>query len=279
MAGENLQIPMKILFATACSETGRDGVGDYTNLLAKEVAKQGHKSAILALNDRFVDSQRIERRGDDLEVLRLPQSIKGRERGQLIADFKRRFSPDWVSLQFVPYGLNRKGIVAGWGKVLDQLARNARVHIMLHELWIGQNVSSTIRHYLIGLIQRRFIVGLLKRLNPRVVTTSCGPYLHLLEKAKVSTSKLPLFGNIPLSVSLEHDTIYRALSEAGFSVTAESRKRYVFLAMFGGQYDGWITPQLVDFIHLLRNGSGKEVVVVSVGRCGVRGRRMEDGLG
>jgi hypothetical protein len=42
---------MKILFLTGSLEPGKDGVGDYTRLLANECGERGHEVFLLGLND------------------------------------------------------------------------------------------------------------------------------------------------------------------------------------------------------------------------------------
>ena len=44
---------MKIVFLCGSLEPGRDGVGDYTRMLAAEIIRKGHNAAIVALADKY----------------------------------------------------------------------------------------------------------------------------------------------------------------------------------------------------------------------------------
>jgi len=66
---------VKVVFLCSSLEPGRDGVGDYTRRLAAELVRQGHFSAVVSLNDKYIsdvfnDIQQSE--GTKLAVLRLP---------------------------------------------------------------------------------------------------------------------------------------------------------------------------------------------------------------
>ena len=93
---------MRILFLCSCLEPGRDGVGDYTRRLAEECAMLGHECALAALNDSFVRTTSEEKQGG-LPTLRL---ARGSDYGA-VADFRKKFAPDWISLQLVAYGLHQ----------------------------------------------------------------------------------------------------------------------------------------------------------------------------
>ena len=45
---------MVILFLTGCLQPGKDGVGDYTRLLARECIRQGQACCLIALDDPYV---------------------------------------------------------------------------------------------------------------------------------------------------------------------------------------------------------------------------------
>ena len=50
---------MRIAFVATCLEPGRDGVGDYTTLLAAECARRGHAVMRIALNDALATAMEI----------------------------------------------------------------------------------------------------------------------------------------------------------------------------------------------------------------------------
>jgi hypothetical protein len=64
---------MKIFLLCGSLEHGKDGVGDYTRRLAGELIRQGHNTAIISLNDRFIEGvvrEEQESDGTNMSVLR-----------------------------------------------------------------------------------------------------------------------------------------------------------------------------------------------------------------
>ena len=69
---------------------------------------------------------------------------------------------------------------------------------MFHELWIGSARNAPLKERAVGMLQRRCILDLLRRLNVRIVHTSNPAYEALLQTAGIPGIRLPLFGNIPV---------------------------------------------------------------------------------
>jgi hypothetical protein len=99
---------VKFAYVVSALEPVRDGVGDYTHALAQELEKQGHKYALLALNDRHVGERVLE--NSECPMLRMPSSAPWLDRMRLAEQLLRDFGPDWVSLQFVCFGWHPKGL-------------------------------------------------------------------------------------------------------------------------------------------------------------------------
>ena len=135
---------MNLVFLTSCLEPGRDGVGDYTRLLAEASAQRGHRAGLVALNDRYVSWQRGP------ATLRFGPGLSWEERIEQARQFLVEFETDWVSVQFVAYGFHPKGLAWGLGERLAGLARGRLVHLMLHELWIGAEKGARLKPRLIG---------------------------------------------------------------------------------------------------------------------------------
>ena len=108
------------------------------------------------------------------------------------------FGPDWISLQFVPYAFNPKGLVFGLARHLHQLFQGHQAQIMFHELWIGGAKESSTKHRLIGTVQKWLVLDLIEQLKPKVIHTSNQTYVTMLRRAGVTALSLPLFGNIPV---------------------------------------------------------------------------------
>ncbi len=187
---------MKILFICGSLEPGRDGVGDYTRLLAGACAARGHDCTALALHDLHAPRE-TDRTRDALRVIRLPATTPWAVRLDRAADLRARLAPDWVSWQFVAYAFHPRGFLPG--ALLQRAAdlRGARCHVMMHELWLGLEAGASWRPRLIGWLQRQGILRLLRQLNPDCVQTSNPVYRRALARAGIESGVLGLFGNVP----------------------------------------------------------------------------------
>jgi hypothetical protein len=192
---------MKTLFLCGSLEPGRDGVGDYTRRLAGELIRQGHHASILSLNDCFIDTvlkTEQESDGTNVAVVRLPDKLSTKERYYNAENYITDFDPEWLSLQFVPYSFQKKGLPFGLGKRLAKIGKGRKWHVMFHELWVGMDKEAPLKHYWIGKIQKGIIRRLMYSLIPKCVHTQTSLYQLQLRKIRINATMLPLFGNIPV---------------------------------------------------------------------------------
>ena len=225
---------MKIVFITSCLEPGRDGVGDYTRRLAGELIRHGHECRLVALNERqwletkdrkpkkreqstddssqrslirsqvlddLLEQQDIE--GIRIECLRLSDSLSWSERAEVARKWLDGFDPDWVSLQFVPFGFHPKGLPLGLSGHLKTIVGSRPLHWMFHELWVLWNLPLSLRKRFLGQCQKLWFRSCLSTLKPRSVATQLPLYQAELKKIGVAAKVIPLHGSIP--VCLEHE--------------------------------------------------------------------------
>lgn len=191
---------MKIIFICGSLEPGRDGVGDYTRRLAGELIRKQHDVAIVALNDRKLQSLYLGPQVSNevnVPVLRIPSSMSERKRFDYARDYISQFAPDWVSLQYVPFSFEKRGLPVLFNSRLKSLGDNIKWHVMFHELWVGLYGYSDFRLKTLGLMQKLIIRQMLISLKPESVTTSIGIYKKSLDWKDVSL--IPLFSNIPIT--------------------------------------------------------------------------------
>jgi glycosyltransferase involved in cell wall biosynthesis len=191
---------MRILFICGSLEPGRDGVGDYTIRLSVELIKSGNQVALVALNDPFITgfiTGRHQVEHLSIETLRISSTVPDKARYNRVQNFINTFKPDWISLQFVPYSFNDKGIPFGLAQNLPFVGGKSKWHIMYHELWIGINTRLSFKNNVVKRIQRFIIHNLNSKLQPACITTSIPSYFHEIEAYKPKI--LPLFGNIQIS--------------------------------------------------------------------------------
>ena len=187
---------MRFLFICSSFEQGLDGVGDYTRLLAGALVSLGHQACIIALNDCHVGNQIIQNPDLPIRVFRLGVKVSWKKRMQLVSDILLKFSPHWVSLQYVSFGFHHKGIPFFLPGRLRKIDKAHKWHLMFHELWNGGNLHSKLSHRLLGLFEKRIVFGLLRKLKPRLCTTSNALYHDWLNAEKIDNKILPIFSNI-----------------------------------------------------------------------------------
>ncbi len=268
---------MKIAFLTSCLEPNYDGVGDYTRALALECNRFKYPSRIFALKDRFIDTAEISRREMDeqsgLTTIRYHNVFDGNANNKFMRDLAD-WNPEWVSLQFVGYGFHPKGIVFTISDKLKKAIDGRKLHIMLHEIWIGDSVEYGWKDRAIGYFQKRSIVKLIRKIRPRIISTSNPVFRYLLNRNGINAEELPIFGNIQIVANPIYEETYRLLNYNGFKIEANKREKYVLAGFFGTIHPGW-NPDVV-FGQLLKTWKKlkKIPIIISMGRMGERGANI-----
>jgi len=234
---------MRIVLLAPSTEPGRSGVGDYALALAGELSRTGHPAVV-----RGFDEIKDER---------------------AFRAFCREFQPDWLSLQFVAYAFDRRGLVWNLGSRLHALADGLPWHVMFHEVWVGAYEGAPWKQRLLGLAQRASIRRSLQALRPRVVHTSNETYRTLLARAGIASEVLPLFGNIPIVDDADDAELQALLARHGLGLDdPAARARQLWIGLFGSLHPVW--PPEPFFTHLkeAQSLSGRRPVLISIGRLG-----------
>lgn len=190
---------MKILFVLGGLEKGADGVGDYVRRLIHGLGEKGVSSDVIALNDEFATTSRACEldEGSGARSLRLPRSIPWAERVEASRRFVQERAPDILSLQYVPFSFDPRGVSNRLPAVLLEISQGRPWHIMAHELWIDRSFPGPLRHKVLGALQKRGFRRLIGSLKPPVVHTQLEYYKQMLRGISVKSELLPLHGNIP----------------------------------------------------------------------------------
>jgi len=246
---------VKLIFLCGSLEPGKDGVGDYSRRLACELIRKSHEVAIIALNDRVSTSLYDglqSSNGIEVPVLRLPASMDEKERFSYVGDYIRTFGPEWVSLQYVPFSFEKRGLPFSFGKHLKSLGSNIKWHFMFHELWVGLHGYSSFKLKMLGLMQKVIIKQMLAAINPESVTTSIGIYKKNLGWKEVNL--IPLFSNIPVADMPQEDM------RNPDNLTA------VHFGCFTGALEDY--KRQVDFLTAIGEKTGKTVCLEIMGNGG-----------
>ncbi|MDR3456888.1 MAG: hypothetical protein P4N60_05540 [Verrucomicrobiae bacterium] len=262
---------MRLAFLCGAVEPGRDGVGDYSRRLAGELIRQGYAAVIVGSNDPYVSKTTMEQQeieGTPVSVLRLPDAAPWGDRAREARKWLEAFNPDWISLQFVPFGFHPKGLPFGFGKFLMSINTQASWHVMFHELWLGLGENSTVKHRGLGLLQRYIILDFMRRLRPGVVHTQAEPYQMALRQTNIAASIMPLFGNIPPVNATGWDGLLEPLVTKA-SGKPPDRDKFFLAGVLGMVHPEWNAEQAVDLMHPLTEYFQKRLVLVFIGKNGL----------
>lgn len=189
----------RLVFLCGTLEPGKDGVGDYARTLAAELTEAGCQVRLVAAYDKYATTlretsqQQVE---TAVSTLRIPYATPMHERMQALQGVVDDFKPDWISLQYVPYAYNLKGLPLAFALALGRLRYTGRWHFMFHELWIDHRGLRSPKDSLISGLQRLAVTLLNRSLRPVVRHTHVPEYQQKLSDLGISTLPLPLFANV-----------------------------------------------------------------------------------
>lgn len=262
---------MKLMFLAGSLEPGRDGVGDYARRLAGELVRTGMPCELVAIEERDqiepVREEEQHAEGTVLRVRRLSARTSWRARGKILREIVASWQPDWISLQWVPYAYDSRGLpfaaVAEFSRVSRQTS--TKWQVMFHELWIGGDQGDSLRHRLVGRVQRWLTRRLVSTVNPRIVHTQMRLWRDLLRAEGVEAEVLPLFGNIPV---VEPDPAYL--------LPFNREDRYVVVHFGRMQPLSEAFSQALDELGTWIRSHGKQPVLVAIGRSGHNAAQVLD---
>lgn len=253
---------MRITFLCGSLEPGRDGVGDYVRRLSLDLLRHGHLVSLISINDRHISAviaEGGEQEDGLLPILRIPAGLDKAQGIALIKERIEQFNPDWLSLQYVPFSFDPKGLIFGLAKKLKGLGKGRKWHIMFHELWIGMTVESNTKELLWGGLQRYLAGDLIKVLQPAVVHTHTDLYKKQLEKLGAKVTLLPLFSNILVS----HPQVIKEKTEKDIVIHKETD-----IVIFGGIHPGAPIDDFAQEVAAYAKEHQIEINLVIIGRAG-----------
>tara|TARA_B100001248_G_C27399874_1_gene469236 strand:+ start:14663 stop:15820 length:1158 start_codon:yes stop_codon:yes gene_type:complete len=269
---------MKIAFICGSLEPGHCGVGDYARCLAQECQRQGHTCALIALKDHYLVKQGkslVVQKQAGIPTARFEDAFSSSSNFYKLQDFLANLDPDWVSLQFVPYSFNPKGLIPTLASKLLKIKGSARLHMMFHEVWIGAYREAPIKEKLMGLLQKYFIKSFLRNCTPKCVHTHTAAYQTLLKSPLVIPKNLPLFSNIQPAHGADLKSLSQKLEPHNIELTEENRNDYWFFGILGTLYPIWEAYPLLSYIDLASQKAGKKPIILSLGNLGPGERLWE----
>lgn len=254
---------MRVMFICGSLELGKNGVGDYTRRLAGELISQHHEASIIAFNDSYLESkfEGFQSGGKvDIPVMRLPSNLSEAKRFYLANIWIKNINPEFISLQYVGFSFQPKGIPLIFGFRLAKLGRGRKWHFMFHELWVGAGKSSPKMHLVWGFFQRQIIVLILSTLKPMAIHTQSHLYKEMLSSLGAPAKYLPLFGNI-----------LKIKEQKGKSKRLEmGKENLTTFVVFGTVHPDVPIQAFVNELVNYSKNKGRSFELIMVGRCGVQ---------
>jgi len=271
---------MRILFLTSGLSPQADGVGDYCRRLAEALQRQGHDVSLVAINDTFsrdVAGPRLAEKSG-LDIVRFPSSQPWNERLSDARAWIEAFAPDWISFHFVCYGFHRRGLVGKLVLQLAHLCNGYRLHVMMHELWVMWGMDCRLRDRLMGVLQRRGVVRFLKALQPSLIDTTIPFYQAVLQREGFSCGILPLCGNFTPVRGDAQNWLTTRIAGAGLPSLWPRTRPLLAAGFFGTIFGHWNPQPLLFKLSEAARSLGKEILLLSGGKCSAAGERLFDQL-
>lgn len=260
---------LKIVCIVGCLEPGHDGVGDYTHRLARLLFHKGHSCLLIALKDPFVSKPIVhspKTPNTPYTTLRF-QDVRNSKR--YLSETIHSFQPDCISLQFVPYAFHKYGLPLYLANLLKPFSKQYSFHVLMHEIWIGFEAASSLKHRLIGKLQRLCIQSIFRALQPKVIHTHTRIYKDYLQALHPRVGLVPLFSAIPYS-GYENSlaTCLKLLSQKGLALSSQHRSSYWIGAFFGALYPEWPPEPLLQMLARTSHTHQKRLIILHFGHIG-----------
>ncbi len=254
-----------VLFLSPGIRPGSGGVADYCVHLSRALAAHGVECHLASWNEEAGDAS-----AERTLFLSERHGTSVHEKTERLRVYLQRHSIEWVSLQFVNFGFARRGLIHGLAPALAPVLNGKRVHVFLHELWLGANRGAKLREKLWGAWQKRQLLQLLAALQPEAVCTNIELYQRQLARAGVDATVLPIFGNIPVSSTRADEFLMRQLNHAP---TKGTRADHFCVGLFGAIYPDWPFHRVIP--QVLQHAGNRQTVFVLFGRNGDTGAFCE----
>lgn len=259
--------PMKICFVCPGLEPGKDAVGDYTLQIARRLLAQGWSVTIIALADRYVDASTGGER-DGCRTLRFPKASSWTTRWAQLEEAVGECQPDWISLQWVAFGYQDKGLPLSFGARLRQIAGAIPLHVMCHEIWVCADGAGSLKSRLYSCLQREVHRRCFKALAPACLHTHALPYAQALKRIGQPAKILPLGSNVHAQSG---DVVYGASSELG----SASNGDLIFI-VFGNTPPEWNATFAVQMLGQECQRLGRQGILYFAGKGGPEGSALAE---
>ena len=257
-------------------------MGDYTLSLSTALRSLGHSVLVVGLNDRWIEavSETANRdNADGVALERLPSVLPLPERIDRACVRLKAFRADWVSFQMSCYAYHPKGLLFGLNRHLRRLAAVCENwQVMFQELWIAFHQGASLKHRLVGALQRHAIRKSVRVLRPRLFQTSTPLFRAMLRTVGIEASILPLAGSIPVNSDPGLDWFLELLGDSENPAAALERKEHLVGGFFGAILSDWEPEPFFSSLRKVAQKTGQRAAIFSAGRTGGGGEAIWERL-
>jgi len=240
---------MRIAFICGSLDPGKDGVGDYTRRLARQFGLSGHQCLLVSLCDTGTRSTDDD---ENPNVCRYQNALRLTVEADSVEDRLKAWRPDVISLQFVCFAFHSKGLIHRLSSLVEHWCKIASLHVMFHELWLGEQPDLPFKHRLLGKLQKWQITSAVRKWKPFCIHTSNTLYREVLKAEGIPSNLLPIFGNIPVA------------SVEASPAKPHSKKRKLIFPF--SQRNDWNVEETLSKLKVLAAKSDLSYELIQVGR-------------
>lgn len=255
---------MKLCFICPGLEPGKNAVGDYTVEIARRLVALGWSVAIIALADRHVTTRCAGERAG-CETVRFPKSSAWSKRWECMRKALASLQPDWISLQWVAFGYQDKGLPVGFGRQFRKITGRVPVHVMCHEIWVCADGTGSLKNRLYSRLQREVHRRCFRALAPACVHTHALPYAQALKRMGQPAKILPLGSNVHGKSDLEANSAQEG------PVTGEE----LAFIVFGNTPSEWQADFALQTLGRECRRTGKQGILWFAGKGGPEGAALD----
>ncbi len=253
---------MRIAFLCGSLEKGFDGVADYALRLAGYLRFLGCECCCISIEDNYLDRENatlpLIEWHDSVECFRLASGRPWYQKKAQLRSLLHSWQPDWISLQYVPYAFDDRGMPFSLKGCLSDVMPQAMWHVMAHELWVDP--GARIKNRFLAPVQQHLFKSLFRRLVPEVIHTSNSYYCNQIFASGLRAEILPLFSNVVPLPYLQKD---------------KPDCRHWSFVFFGSIHPEWNPRDLLTSVESVARQQGiTSIEFLSIGLAGEHGHDL-----
>lgn len=251
----------RLLLICGCLEPEKDGIGDYSRILAQTLAQSGNKCLLASFGDTHINED-VEYHGDesaDLWVIRYKHSLQDASTAKSAKELISKWLPSLILLQYNPYCYHIKGLPWYLPRSLNDVLGSTPVCIIFHELWNSFKFPIALKSKFYSPFQKLIISRLKTSVNLVGSLTTSNYYRMMLKLVGINAMIAPVYSNIQKPTSQE-----LCPSEIESNLRRIYQDHDFVIVIFGNQ---WTHPDKakISKLNTSLSLSTKKSIIIAVG--------------